>query len=470
MTVSLLRVAVVGHTNTGKTSLLRTLTRDAGFGEVSSRPATTRHVEASTLLVDGRPALELFDTPGLEDSTGLLDQLDRIRRGLVLRDGGGDATDAIHAFLDPGEGHAGFSQEAMALRQLLDSDAALYVIDARDRVLGKHRDELEILGRCARPVLPLLNFVADPEARAELWREQLARVNMHAVVAFDSVVFDELGELQLFETLRVMLPRFHPTLDALIADTRRRRAALRQASARLIADLLIDAAAYKVSVPSGDQDRAAAAMADLRQALRDGEQACVDALLELYRFRPGDYLAETLPITDGAWGLDLFSADSLKQFGLSTGGAAATGALAGLGIDAMVGGITLGAAAATGALIGAVIGAARSHGQQLIDSLSGLTELRVGRPALDLLALRQIALVRALLRRGHASQQRLRLVEAERGQDFAPLAEVLHGVLGEAHQRPEWCRLGKAHAGSGNGGRELVGSRLADRIIQSLEL
>lgn len=36
-----LKLAVVGHTNVGKTSLLRTLTRDVGFGEVSHRPSTT---------------------------------------------------------------------------------------------------------------------------------------------------------------------------------------------------------------------------------------------------------------------------------------------------------------------------------------------------------------------------------------------------------------------------------------------
>ena len=46
-----LRVAVVGHTNTGKTSLLRTLMRDVAFGEVSDHPATTRHVEGATLMV-----------------------------------------------------------------------------------------------------------------------------------------------------------------------------------------------------------------------------------------------------------------------------------------------------------------------------------------------------------------------------------------------------------------------------------
>ena len=66
-----LTLAVVGHTNVGKTSLLRTLTRDVGFGEVSHRPSTTRHVEGARLSVDGEPLLELYDTPGLEDAIAL---------------------------------------------------------------------------------------------------------------------------------------------------------------------------------------------------------------------------------------------------------------------------------------------------------------------------------------------------------------------------------------------------------------
>lgn len=73
-------LAVVGHTNTGKTSLLRTLTRDRGFGEVSHRPSTTRHVEGARLSVDGEALLELYDTPGLEDAIALLDYLDALER------------------------------------------------------------------------------------------------------------------------------------------------------------------------------------------------------------------------------------------------------------------------------------------------------------------------------------------------------------------------------------------------------
>ena len=73
---AILRVAVVGHTNTGKTSLLRTLARDVGFGEVSDSAGTTRHVEGLRLMADGVPAVELFDTPGLEDAIALLEFID----------------------------------------------------------------------------------------------------------------------------------------------------------------------------------------------------------------------------------------------------------------------------------------------------------------------------------------------------------------------------------------------------------
>ena len=152
MTAPILNIAVVGHTNTGKTSLLRTLMRDAAFGDVSSRPATTRVVESSTLYVDGAPAIQLVDTPGLENSSELHDRLDDLKRRRRC-----DWTDAILGFLEDADARDGFQQEAKALRQVIECDVALYVIDARDRVLGKHRDELDILGRariCRTPRPP----------------------------------------------------------------------------------------------------------------------------------------------------------------------------------------------------------------------------------------------------------------------------------------------------------------------------
>ncbi len=432
-----LKVAVVGHTNTGKTSLLRTLTKDVDFGDVSNRPSTTRHVEGTALLVDGKPLIELYDTPGLEDSMGLLEHLETLRD---RRDT--DWILIIKHFLESAAARDAFEQEAKVLRQVLASDVALYVIDARERMLAKYRDELSILSYCARPVVPVLNFVVSSDAKTVQWREHLARLNLHAVVEFDTVVLSEQGEQRLFEKMQTLLDPFHATLAAVIADRAKQRANLIRASADLVADLLIDVAAYVVVVPVELPKTAREeAIKTIQQAVRTREQQCVTALLALYRFRKEDYAADALPITDGQWGLDLFNPEALKHFGIRTGSAAAAGGAAGLAIDAMTGGLSLGTATLLGAAIGAIWSGSQTHGKRIADRMRGFTELRVHEATVRLLAARQSALVRALLQRGHASQTQIRLSGGSKPKKDPWQAQKWPTELQQAKAHPHWSRL-----------------------------
>lgn len=435
MSAAPLRIAVVGHTNTGKTSLLRTLLRDVDFGEVSNRPAVTRVVEGATLLADGAPVLELFDTPGLEDSIHLLDHLESTR-GDQRRDN----VELVQAFLEGDAASRTFAQEAKALRQLLQCDAALYVIDARDRVLGKHRDELTILAWCARPVVPVLNFTAADDARTGEWREHLARVGLHAAAEFDTVVYDEDHERRLFETLATLLHGHRTAIDRLVADRTQQRRRLERGSASLIADMLLDVAAHVRTVRSNDETGRQSAEARLRDAVRAREQRCVDGLLQLHGFRPEDCAAIDLPIENGQWGIDLFSPQSLRRFGVRAGSAAAAGAVAGLAIDVMSAGLTLGTATAAGAAVGALYGAARSHAQKLIDKARGLTELRCPDLALRLLIARQVELTRAIMHRGHAAQAPVRLAK-NRDEASASSDTSFPRELRTARLNPAWSAI-----------------------------
>ena len=326
-----LKLAVVGHTNVGKTSLLRTLTRDVGFGEVSHRPSTTRHVEGARLSVDGQALLELYDTPGLEDAIALLDYLERLDRPGERLDGPA----RLARFLEGSEARQRFEQEAKVLRQLLASDAGLYVIDAREPVLAKYRDELQVLASCGKPLLPVLNFVSSSDHREPDWREALARLGLHALVRFDSVAPPEDGERRLYESLALLLESSRPQLERLILDQEAQRQARQQSAARLIAELLIDCAACRRSVVTEDEQQA---ISDLRKAVRQREQRCVEALLKLFGFRPQDAAASDLPLLDGRWGDDLFNPETLKQLGVRVGGGIAAGAAAGAGVDLLVGG------------------------------------------------------------------------------------------------------------------------------------
>lgn len=428
-----LKLAVVGHTNVGKTSLLRTLTRDIGFGEVSHRPSTTRHVEGARLSVDGEALLELYDTPGLEDAIALLDYLDQLDRPGKRLDGPA----RLARFMEGSEARQRFEQEAKVLRQLQASDAGLYVIDAREPVLAKYRDELNVLAMCGRPLLPVLNFVASANHREDDWREALARLGLHALVRFDSVAPPLDGERRLYESLALMHEKSRPQLQRLIDDHEAQRVARHRSAKRLIAELLIDCAACRRSVANqGELEKTA--IGELRKEVRQREQRCVEALLRLYAFRREDARADELPLLDGRWGDDLFNPETIKQLGIRLGGGAAAGAAAGAGVDLLVGGLTLGTAALAGALLGGGAQTLRNYGARLKGKLQGQRELTVDDAVLRLLALRQQHLLKALDLRGHAAVEAVRL---DALQDSQWREGKLPGALRVARARPEWSSL-----------------------------
>jgi len=421
----LIRVAVIGHTNAGKTSLLRTLVRDRAFGEVSSRPATTRHVEATTLDLGDGYALELADTPGLEDSMGLLDALHAAdpspRTSGAAR---------IRAFLDGPLAQTSFTQEAKALRQLLASDLALYVVDAREPVLGKYRDEFAILASSGIPCLVVLNFTASPQADVARWREALQSAGIHTVTAFDSVVFEAADERRLWQQVGLLLPAAEATCARLVAARERERERQRPQAARLIAEALVDCAALRVPVAPRAEELAA--------RVRRREAALSRDLLALYRFAPEDYAVGELPLASATWALDPFDAGLLKELGISLGTSAAKGAAAGAVVDALTAFHSLGAATLIGGALGAGVDAVSRLVRHLRDGDVDYAQID---PSTALFIARRAALlVRDLRRRGHAAQTPL----AARTQLATPLADEpeIAKALARAARHPAWSEIG----------------------------
>lgn len=445
MAEAAIRLAVVGHTNAGKTSLLRTLTRDRGFGEVSLRPATTRHVEAAVIDLGAGLALELDDTPGLEDSMGLLDAL-----GQAASDPREPGPDRLRRFLALPDAQARFAQEAKALRQLLACDLALYVVDAREPVSGKYEDEFVILSWAGRPCLVVLNLVADPAADPARWRECLQRGGLHNVVAFDTVVFDAASEARLWRQVAALLPRAEACCERLIARRAAERASQHEAAAGLIAGFLIDAAALRL--PQGR---------DLVARVRERERALNADLLALFGFGAGDYAPEDLPIRGDEWSLDPFDPDVLTALGLSLAGSAAKGAVVGAGIDLMTGFTTLGTASLIGGAVGAGLDAASRAGRELRERLAGERHERVAASTLMLLARRACLLARDLARRGHAAVRPLTgpATLATPLPDEARIARL----LAVCARHPEWSALGASPVME-HGARAGVERALAEHV------
>ena len=425
-----IRVAIVGHTNTGKTSLIRTLLRDEKFGEINDDAGTTRHVEKTQILADEQEILSLFDTPGFEDSTALLQLLKQIESSRETD----TPREVLQAFLDQAEHYPDFAQETKVLRQSLQSDVLLYIIDVREPVLGKYSDEIEILSMAGKPILPVFNFIEDNREELERWREQMAKFNLHAALEFDSVAFDFESEKRLYQKLQSLIESRYDSLQVLLDYRLKVWEQLIDAAVKRILRMLINVASYRVEVDAnrGPTERE---LENMQNHVRRLEQQTLSDLLKIFAFTKTDTELQQIPIKNGEWEVDIFSPHVLKEFGQTAGASALKGATAGAGIDLMVGGMSLGAAAALGAVVGAGLSAAKRWQREIKAAFSGNKWLCVNDETMNVLYLRQQELLQTLTHRGHAAQQKVTL--AKKSKYLLPKGWSRFVVT--LRQHPEWA-------------------------------
>jgi hypothetical protein len=282
--------------------------------------------------------------------------------------------------------------------------------------------------------MPVLNFVADAGADAATWKAQLARLGLHVVAEFDTVVYLREAEHTLFDKLGTLLEAKREALDGLMALRDEQHGHRLEAACRAIGELLCNAAGARVR---GEPDDDPLRLAELLHArIRREERRSVDALLELFRFDLGTFEPPALPLENGEWQLDLFDPETLKGLGIRLTTGAATGAALGLVVDAMSAGISLGAATAIGGAIGAGISTAVKEGREFLDRRRGYREIALMPEALAALAARETTLLAALLRRGHAS---LAPVVASSAGGW-PSSEIRHATL-RCRSHPDWSAL-----------------------------
>ena len=413
-----LNLAVVGHTNTGKTSLMRTLLRDVHFGEVKDEAGTTRHVEQATIRLNHTDLVHLFDTPGLEDATGLLEWLENNTPARA------DGIERLETFLSSELAQNDFSQEAKVIRQVLNSNMSIYVIDAREPILAKYKDELTLLSWCARPLMPVFNFIAKQDLKE--WSDMLARRGLHVHVGFDTVAFDFEGEMRLWDNLSTMLPNRTVT-DELIRIRREEWQNLDQQGRRTIADMLIDVAAYQSEIAE-DADPTPA-LAQMHSTVKQLERQMHEQLLHLYRFYDNDVAPTELNLQE--FQQDPFDTEVLKQYGIRTTSGAAAGALIGLGFDAATAGTSLGVGAAIGGILGGIL----SNAATISDKLQGIQTIHVDPATITLLATRGLDLLDAIQHRGHAAQSNT-ITVTEHKAPFKP--HQLPAPLKKARTKANW--------------------------------
>lgn len=475
-------LSVIGPTNEGKTSVLRTLSGDPDFGEVNSLTGTTARAQYQKIFHrDQAEILRLVDTPGFQMSGAICERLET--EASVGRKPG---TAAILAAIPPDD--ADFRHDRRAWTEVAACDIVIYIANAaespRQSLL---RDTLELLFRVDRPIIVLFNNITPDKTDAALrensndageffgeWVEALTRGGLHTYQVFDAHRRRFENEYALFEKIcgYVHDPL---TLKAVRAELfeRLRLEKLRiNRSRRIIAEMMFDIAALSVTAENVSPETRKSAEADLRRRLGDlaagREHEAHRKLLELWRFHLGILDRKLLAIENDVNDNDYLFGKKWKEHSL--GGAkygALGGAAFGLLLDAASAGLSLGTGTTVGALIGGALGGALGGCyNHVYDKREKRMTARMAASVFPPLLARSVELAKQLQRRGQATADSIQLLLSAEPKKIA--APEFFALLNETARETGWSLINHDLSELSDRDRRLRGERI-ERLAEALE-
>jgi hypothetical protein len=362
-----IQLALVSHTNNGKTTLARTLL-GTDVGEVRDAAHVTAFAESHVLMATPHgDRLVLWDTPGFGDSVRLMKRL-----ALAGNPVGWFLREVLDRYRD-----RPFWLSQQALRAARDeADVVLYLVNSTENPgdAGYIPAEMRILDWLGKPVLVLLNQMGPPrpqrEEQAELlrWKDFMLQFGqVREVLPLDAFARCWVHERVFYDALGALVgpdkQAGYERLFSVWEETNARR--FRQSMA-VMAQQLLDAAHDKqvvetvergvltsalkiIGIGKGeDRKRQERAMNTLIGRLNIAIGQTTVHLLALHKLDPSE-----APKINARVSSNFVVKAPVEKAQAALLGAIMSGAATGLSADLAAGGLTLG----TGALLGGVIGA-----------------------------------------------------------------------------------------------------------------
>ncbi len=370
------RIAIVGHPNKGKSSIVATLAEDDSVA-ISPLPGTTTQARRFPMRVDDELLYELFDTPGFQRPRETLAWLKEHHPSAHER------AQTVADFVAAHRQDERFHDECELLGPVLDGAGILYVVDGSKPYGPEYEAEMQVLQWTGQPRMALINLIGEGDY-VDAWRRALDQFFSIARV-FDATRADFARRVALLQGFGELSETWRPSMERAVAALTTEREHRHRQSAVEIADLLIfvvTCRVTKVLSPEQDIDAPQQKLTQrLHERIRRREKQARDAVQSIYH-----HASVTREEHDASLlGVDLFSEQAWQIFGLSRGQLATAGALSGAvaggGVDAVLGGATLLLGAGIGALLGGVgafVGTPKLARSNLVGLPIGGRELTVG--------------------------------------------------------------------------------------------
>ena len=376
-----IHLALISHTNAGKTTLARTLlARDVG--EVRDAPHVTDISEGYTLIESPEgDTLKLWDTPGFGDTARLLKRLKHADNPL-----GWMLTQVWDRYRD-----RPFWSSQQAVRAAQEhADVVLYLVNAAEDVTGAAYValEMQVLSWIGKPVIVLLNQTGPPRgpdwetAQEEKWRVHLRSFEIvRDVMSLDAFARCWVQEGELFDAIAEVLPEESRESFARLSDAWKRKNLARfHESMRVLAAQLAQSASDRENIEATKlSDRARAFLRSLltgRDAVGNGKVSAMAALAERLDARIRESTSELIRLhqLQGQAAEEIrrrMTEDYATSAPVNEGIAAViggfvSGALGGLKADLASAGLTHGAGMVGGGILGAITAGGLARGYNIV--------------------------------------------------------------------------------------------------------
>jgi len=232
----ILKFAVIGHPNEGKSSIVSTLAEDDSV-KISPTPGETVTCRTYPVKIDGIDRVHFIDTPGFQRPRQVLDWIHSENQ---------TGSEMTSAFLKSHQFNPEFNSECELLSPVADGAAIIYVVDA-SRPLRKHdKMEMEILRSTGRPRMALINNKNDSVDFIDTWKNELL-IHFNTFRIFNAHRATYAERIDLLEGLKQIAPDWQSevaeVIDIFQIDWKRRNLE----TATLICELIEKGLTHQVS-------------------------------------------------------------------------------------------------------------------------------------------------------------------------------------------------------------------------------
>ncbi len=382
-------IAIIGHPNEGKSSVLSTLAEDDSV-RISPYPGETTVCRTFPVIIDNREILRFIDTPGFQNPGRVLAKLKTLQ---------GSSTSRLRDLIHYCGSTEDLREDHELLRPIEAGAAIIYVVNGARPIRRVDRDEMEIIRLIGKPRMAVLNNKDADSAYSQQWKDELSR-HFNSIRLFDAHRATYSERIDLLEALKSIDQDWQPVMSEVIEAIKKDWDSRILTSAHIISSLLNECLSLKrtADIKQGaDSDLVREKLIKrYTRAIESLEKGAHKRIRTLFNHNLYDYQLPPQSILHE----DIFSEKTWKFLGLSKrqfvllGGIG--GGAVGAGVDVAALGHGLGLFTALGTLGGA-LGAL--SGRKHLDYQASILGITISGPQLTIGPAESISLLFILINR-----------------------------------------------------------------------